>query len=101
MQSKCMRPTNTRRFVVASRISTPRHIRATTNSVSPSPTQVDEHHAYCRDFVQKHDYEAYLVSHLYPSDKRKGYFAIKAFYVCMGSRIGDVSDDPRNSNRMK
>jgi NADH dehydrogenase [ubiquinone] 1 alpha subcomplex assembly factor 6 len=75
-----MRATNPRRLGFASRISTPRHIRAASNSVPPS----DEHHAYCRDFVQKHDYEAYLVSHLYPADKRKGYFALKAFYVCAG-----------------
>jgi len=42
----------------------------------------DEHYVYCKDFVQKHDYEAYLVSQLYPTGKRNGYFAIKAFYVC-------------------
>src|SRR6266702_2188966 len=78
MQSKCMRATNPRRLVVASRISTPRNVRA----ASTSQIRVDEHHAYCKDFVQKHDYDAYLVSHLYPADNRKGYFAIKAFYVC-------------------
>ena len=78
-----MRTTNPRRLVVASRISTP-HIRAASTS---GQIRVDnEHHAYCRDFVQKHDYEAYLVSHLYPADKRKGYFAIKAFYVCPGPK---------------
>ena len=46
-------------------------------------TVSDEHYAHCRDFVQKHDYDAYLVSQLYPIGKRGGYFAIKAFYVCL------------------
>ena len=93
MRSICLRATNPRHLLVASRISTPRHIRATSTSVPPSQIGVDEHHVFCRDFVRKHDYEAYLVSHLYPADKRKGYFAIKAFYVCMGSRADDVSND--------
>lgn len=60
------------------------HCRAASTSTPPASGagSDDEHHAYCKDFVQKHDYEAYLVSQLYPTDKRKGYFAIKAFYVC-------------------
>jgi len=56
--------------------------RAASTSTRSSGTGSDEYHAYCKDFVQKHDYEAYLVSQLYPIDKRDGYFAIKAFYVC-------------------
>ena len=87
-----MRVTNPRRLVVARRISTPRLSRAASTSVPPNQIRGDEHHAHCRDFVQKHDYEAYLVSHLYPADKRKGYFAIKAFYVCTEFRVDDVSD---------
>ena len=27
------------------------------------------------------------MSHLYPADKRMGYFAIKAFYVCIGPEL--------------
>ena len=81
--------TNSRHLLVASSIATPRLIRAASTFV---PTSQIEHHTYCKDFVQKHDYEAYLVSHLYPADKRKGYFAIKAFYVCTATRVDDVSD---------
>ena len=87
-----MRAINPRRLVVARRISTPRLSRAASTSVPPSQIRGDEYHAHCRNFVQKHDYEAYLVSHLYPADKRKGYFAIKAFYVCTEFRVDDVSD---------
>lgn len=36
---------------------------------------------YCRDQVQKHDYEGYLNCFAYPSNKRSGYFALKAFNV--------------------
>jgi NADH dehydrogenase [ubiquinone] 1 alpha subcomplex assembly factor 6 len=92
MLSKCIRTTNPRHLLVARRTATPRPIRAASTSVSSSQIRVNEHHAYCKDFIQKHDYEAYLVSHLYPADKRKGYFAIKAFYVCTASRVDDVSD---------
>ena len=67
--------------------------RAASTSTRPSGTGSDEHHAYCRNFVQKHDYEAYLVSQLYPIRKRNGYFAIKAFYVCLQTGFHDVSDE--------
>ncbi|EEB98193.1 hypothetical protein MPER_02344 [Moniliophthora perniciosa FA553] len=32
-----------------------------------------------RDFVQKHDYESFLISHFYPKELQGGYFALKAF----------------------
>ncbi|KAI9435375.1 isoprenoid synthase domain-containing protein [Russula earlei] len=54
--------------------------RAAITSTPTGRTGTDEYHAYCKDFVQRHDYEAYLVSRLYPVCKRSGYFAIKAFY---------------------
>lgn len=38
--------------------------------------------AYCREFVRKHDYESFLVSHFYPKAAQDGFFAIKAFSVC-------------------
>ncbi|KAH9002690.1 isoprenoid synthase domain-containing protein [Lactarius hatsudake] len=98
MQSKCMQATNLRHLVVASRIPAPRHIRAASTSQIRG---VDEHHAYCRDFVQKHDYEAYLVSHLYPADKRKGYFAIKAFYDELATVQDNVSSPIIGEMRMQ
>ncbi len=70
--------------------------RATSTSTRPSGTGSDEHHAYCKDFVQRHDYEAYLLSQLYPIGKRNGYFAIKAFYVRHPPHSGflDMSNEP-------
>lgn len=38
-------------------------------------------HAYCREFVRKHDYDSYLNSYFYPRAAQKGFFAIKAFSV--------------------
>ena len=73
----------TRQFIISKKPPTLRDRRAASTSTRPpSGTGSDEPHAYCKDFVQRHDYEAYLVSQLYPVDKRNGYFAIKAFYVC-------------------
>jgi NADH dehydrogenase [ubiquinone] 1 alpha subcomplex assembly factor 6 len=71
------------RFIMAYKPPTVSDCRAASTSTRPSGTGSDEHHAYCKDFVQKHDYEAYLVSQFYPTGKRNGYFAIKAFYVCL------------------
>ncbi len=70
--------------------------RAASTSTRPSGTGSDEHHAYCKDFVQRHDYEAYLLSQLYPIGKRNGYFAIKAFYVRHPPHSGflDMSNEP-------
>jgi len=93
-----MPATNPRRLLVASRISTSRHIRAASTSVPPNQVQ---HYSYCRDFVQKHDYEAYLVSHLYPADKRKGYFAIKAFYGELATVQDSVSSPIIGEMRMQ
>jgi len=66
--------------------------------------------AYCRDFVRKHDYESFLVSHFYPKAAQDGFFAIKAFSVCFplardhqlsfarhcgGTVIGRIGDSAR------
>ena len=79
-----MRTMNRCRFIMAKKFPTVTvsYCRAASTSTRPSGTGSDEHHAYCKNFVQKHDYEAYLVSQLYPIGKQNGYFAIKAFYVC-------------------
>jgi hypothetical protein len=39
--------------------------------------------AYCRELVRKHDYEAYLCSYFYPTAAQPGYFALRAFNVCL------------------
>jgi len=77
-----MRVTNPCRFNLSQKLPTLSDRRTASTSTPPSETGVDGHHAYCRGFIQRHDYEAYLVSQLYPIGKRGGYFAIKAFYVC-------------------
>jgi hypothetical protein len=71
------------RFVTTGEFLSINGRRTVTSSTPRSIKGTDEHHAYCRNLVQRHDYEAYLVSQLYPIDKRDGYFAIKAFYVCL------------------
>ncbi len=80
---RCMWTTNRCRFFMAKKLPTVSDYRTASTSTRPSGTGSDGHHAHCKDFVQKHDYEAYLVSQLYPVGKRGGYFAIKAFYVCL------------------
>lgn len=36
---------------------------------------------YCKQLVQKHDYESYLTSYFYPRHLQSAYFAIRAFNV--------------------
>uniref|UniRef100_A0A0W0F3I2 Uncharacterized protein n=1 Tax=Moniliophthora roreri TaxID=221103 RepID=A0A0W0F3I2_MONRR len=48
---------------------------------------------YCRDFVQKHDYESFLISHFYPKEFQGGYFALKAF----SAELAMVQDAVTNS----
>ncbi len=91
---KFMRVTNRCSFITYREpptLSDGRSMATANTSTAPRGTVTDEHHAYCRDFVQRHDYEAYLVSQLYPLSKRNGYFAIKAFYVSPRSRVGGIS----------
>lgn len=71
--------------------------RATTVAV-PEDGASDPN-AYCRDFVQKRDYEAYLVSQFYPQEYRNTFYALRAFYVsssrepstCIRSQISPSS----------
>ena len=39
--------------------------------------------AYCRALVQKYDYDSFLTSYFYPRQLQPGYFAIRAFNVCV------------------
>ncbi|KAH9989706.1 isoprenoid synthase domain-containing protein [Russula compacta] len=75
--------------------------RTASTSTPPSGTGTDEHHAYCKDFVQRHDYEAYIVSQLYPVGQRKGYFAIKAFYDELAMIQDNVSSSIFGEMRMQ
>lgn len=56
--------------------------------------------AYCRDFVRKHDYESFLVSHFYPKAAQDGYFAIKAFSVELATVQDNVSNAMIGQMRM-
>ncbi len=52
----------------------------TTSSTGPSSGNQDPF-AYCRDFVQKHDRDSYLISRFFPSHLQNACFAVRAFYV--------------------
>lgn len=51
--------------------------RASTNA----PIGTMNPHVYCKDFVQKYDYDSFLTSYFYPREAQSGFFAIKAFSV--------------------
>lgn len=77
------------------------------------PTQVEEGHVYmlkrlsstsatyCRSFVQKHDYESWLLSPFYPKDLRDDYFALKAFQVELAMIQDHVSNASLGRMRMQ
>jgi len=88
-------------FMMAKKPATVSDCRAASTSTRPNGTGLDKHHAYCKDFVQKHDYEAYLVSRLYPIGKRGGYFAIKAFYDELAMVQDNVSSSMIGEMRMQ
>lgn len=75
----------TRSFKIPGRLTTTKASNYTRRSVSTSATAAaagpSDPHAYCRDYVQKHDYDSYLNSYFYPRYAQNGYFAIKAFSV--------------------
>ena len=48
---------------------------------------VQDPDAYCRDLVKKRDYDAFLISQLYPKELRDGFFALRAFYVSVFLQI--------------
>lgn len=55
--------------------------RLVSTAASPSVGGTGDPFAYCEDFVRKHDYDSFIVSQSWPREKRKGYFALKAFAV--------------------
>ncbi|TFK40783.1 isoprenoid synthase domain-containing protein [Crucibulum laeve] len=57
--------------------------------------------AFCKDFVRKHDYVSYLVSHFYPKHLQNGYFAIKAFSVELATVQDHVSNTMIGKLRMQ
>ncbi|KAF9483533.1 hypothetical protein BDN70DRAFT_827573 [Pholiota conissans] len=58
-------------------------------------------HAYCKYFVQKHDYDSYLNSYFYPRALQRGYFAIKAFSVELSMVQDNVSNAMIGKMRMQ
>ncbi|KAJ3509997.1 hypothetical protein NLJ89_g4917 [Agrocybe chaxingu] len=58
-------------------------------------------HAYCKDFVRKHDYESFLNSYFYPRHAQNGYFAIKAFSVELATVQDNVSNAMIGKMRMQ
>ncbi|EKM49521.1 uncharacterized protein PHACADRAFT_166889 [Phanerochaete carnosa HHB-10118-sp] len=57
--------------------------------------------SYCRDFVQKRDYEAYLVSQVYPRDHRDAFYALRAFYIELSTMQESVSNSIIGNMRMQ
>lgn len=55
--------------------------RYATTQAAPDVGGASDPHAYCKDFVQKRDYESYLISQFYPPEYRDGFYALRAFYV--------------------
>ncbi|TFY69079.1 hypothetical protein EVG20_g3301 [Dentipellis fragilis] len=52
----------------------------------------EDPYTYCRNLVQKRDYEGFLVSQLCPKDKIGGYFALRAFYTELAGLPESVSN---------
>ena len=89
---------STRRLAAAKRIHQPICLSFASSSVRLASSQPGQDHgevdmtaaadgiqdpnAYCRNLVQKRDYEAFLTSYFYPRHLQPGYLALRAFYVC-------------------
>ncbi|KAF9046567.1 isoprenoid synthase domain-containing protein [Panaeolus papilionaceus] len=73
-------------------------LRHVTTEAAVAPSHPD---AYCRDYVRKHDYDSYLISHFYPKHAQPGYFAIKAFSVELASIADTVSNTVIGQMRMQ
>ncbi|KAK7056769.1 hypothetical protein VNI00_002486 [Paramarasmius palmivorus] len=56
---------------------------------------------YCRELVQKHDYESFLISHFFPKELQGGYFALKAFSVELAMVQDNVSNSTLGAMRMQ
>ncbi|KAA1477537.1 hypothetical protein DENSPDRAFT_828904 [Dentipellis sp. KUC8613] len=52
----------------------------------------EDPYTYCRNLVQKRDYEGFLVSQLCPKHKIGGYFALRAFYTELAGLPESVSN---------
>ena len=59
----------------------PRYLASVSQQPVASEGRTQDPYAYCKALVQKRDYEAYLMSHFYPSQLRNAFFALRAFYV--------------------
>ncbi|KAI0086519.1 Squalene/phytoene synthase [Irpex rosettiformis] len=59
---------------------------------APSNDGTQDPYAYCRSYVRKRDYEAFLMSHFYPNQLRDAFFALRAFYVELASIQESVSN---------
>lgn len=70
---------HTRHVTVSTHFSAS-HARAATTVAVPE-AGVSDPKAYCRDLVQKRDYEAHLVSQFFPRESRDAFCALRAFYV--------------------
>ncbi|KAJ3801528.1 isoprenoid synthase domain-containing protein [Lentinula aff. detonsa] len=56
---------------------------------------------YCRDFVRKYDYEAYLIAQFWPKELRGSYYAIKAFSTELAMIQDSVSNPTIGMMRMQ
>ncbi|KAJ4482054.1 isoprenoid synthase domain-containing protein [Lentinula aciculospora] len=56
---------------------------------------------YCRDFVRKYDYEAYLIAQFWPKELRGSYFALKAFSTELAMIQDSVSNSTIGMMRMQ
>ena len=77
LRQLCTQRARVRLTSVVPRLSLVRRASTTTvPEVGPN-----DPHAYCKDFVQKRDYEGYLIGQFYPREYQDAYFALRAFYV--------------------
>ncbi|KAL5482711.1 hypothetical protein ACEPAI_9305 [Sanghuangporus weigelae] len=94
---------NTRRGHHASRTTAgciihARKFATSTNSSSVGPQGQD---AYCRDFVMKHDRDAYLTSQFFPKHLQPACFAVRAFYVQLAMIQDSVTNPLIGQMRMQ
>lgn len=61
------------------------HFRNASNAAGGS----QDPFTFCRNQVQKHDYDSFLLRYFYPRRTHDAYFALKAFNV-RGLLLGDV-----------
>ncbi|KAI0034642.1 isoprenoid synthase domain-containing protein [Vararia minispora EC-137] len=86
---------------IAAILNATRRIQPYTRHVSTTAGGIADPIAYCRDLVRKHDYESFLISHLWPREVQPGYFALKAFYVELATIQETVSNAMIGKMRMQ